>query len=91
MGIREGDRFESIVVCKQKISFVLRLRLFSGEGEKEKQMCKSKSEKNPIYISVNPISEYCSFSHNNFDLMIDATVKLFVWSLRCNCQNVSKI
>ena len=57
MGIREGDRFESFVVCKQNISFVLRSRPFSGEGrerEKEKQACKSKSEENDLhkYVSI---------------------------------------
>ena len=52
MGIREGDTFESFVVCKQKISFVSRSRPFSGEGEKEKQVCKSKSEETDLHKYV---------------------------------------
>ena len=54
MGIREGDRFKSIVVCKQKISFVLRSRLFSGEGEKErkKSKCVKVNLKKTIYINM---------------------------------------
>ena len=35
IGIREGDRFESFVVCKQKISFVLRTRPFSVRRERK--------------------------------------------------------
>ena len=55
MGIREGYRFESFIVCKQKISFVLRSRPFSGEGEKErkKSTCVKVNLKKTIYINVS--------------------------------------
>ena len=53
MGIREWGRFESFVVCKQKISFVLRSRPFLGEGEKErkKSKCVKVNMKKTIYIN----------------------------------------
>ena len=53
MGIREGDRFESFVVCKQKISSVLRSRPFSGgEKERKKSKCVKVNLKKTIYINM---------------------------------------